>query len=203
MSLDVCVLAGGRGTRLAGLWDGPKCLVWYKGRPLIEELVNRSLALGPRKIYLLLGHQASQVVAWREGCCPHRDVVPIIETESLGTAGALRNVAPLLRPPVLVLNGDTLPFYELGQLIACHEHLNSKNLIWHWQATVAWHGGAPAGAAVLSERFIENLIVTSETDLAVLLTGQARYHAPGGFLDVGTPEGFKRVQHLKGYYEAQ
>ena len=189
MSLDVCILAGGHGRRLAGLWDSPKCLVPYKGRPLIEELVNRALALRPRKIYLLLGHRASEVVAWREGCCPHRDVVLIIETEPLGTAGALRNVAPLLRAPVLVLNGDTLPGYDLSGLVQFHERS------WQPTATVAWCNNVHAGASVLSDRALSHIVnFYDETDdLYAMLRGMSLRYDVSEFLDVGTPEGFHKV----------
>lgn len=190
MSFDVCILAGGRGTRLVGLWDGPKCLVPFKGRPLIEELINRALALEPRKIYLLLGHRASQVVAWREDCCPHRNVIPIIETEPLGTAGALRNAAPFLCRPVLVLNGDTLPGYNLAGLVEFRDRMGNV------EAVVACHDGKYAGAAVLNDVFFARLATSPERDLDALLVDASRYRVPG-FLDVGTPDGFCRVQHLK------
>lgn len=194
--MDVTILCGGYGTRLAGLWDGPKCLVRLgDGRPLIESLVNKALMLKPRKVFLLLGYRASEVVAWREGCCPHRDLVPIIETVPEGTAAAVRKALPLLRAPLLILNGDTLPRYELSDLTKAW-HAAHPDLL------VAWCGALMAGAFILGAESIERLGRSTEKNLERWMRleafGNVVRVGVNGFLDVGTPHGFQLAKEWKG-----
>lgn len=189
--MDIAILAGGYGTRLKGIWDKPKCLIPYRGQPLIEFLVNQALELRPRKIFLLLGHKASEVVAWHESCCLHRDVVSIIETKPEGTASAIRNALPLIQPCFLmVLNGDTIPGYDLNKIIGAFNSGAGKT-------TVAWADGCYAGTSVFGARGINQIIYSKETDLNVFVNdlSAARVNTLG-FLDVGTTEGFRKSQQF-------
>ena len=187
--MDIAILAGGYGTRLKGLWDGPKCLMPYQGRPVIEHIVNKALELKPRKIFLLLGYQASKVVAWREACCPHRYVVPIIETEPKGTAAAIRNALPLMKSPLLVLNGDTVPYYDLlSEFIAAYDDGTRRNI-------TAWADGVHAGASLFGAYTMFKIEESKANDLNLFIYGTDVKHVRvSGFLDVGTPEGFHKAQ---------
>ena len=188
--MDIAILAGGYGTRLKGLWDGPKCLVPYRGRPVIEHIVDKALELNPRKIFLLLGHQASKVVAWREKYCEtYRDVVPIIETEPKGTAAAIRNALPLIKAPVLILNGDTLPHYDLSAFISEFNDATGRTI-----ATFDTHG-TYAGSALFGAYGATTIWESSSKDLNTFVYGTTVRHVTvSGFLDVGTPEGFRKAQ---------
>lgn len=193
--MDVVILAGGLGTRLKGIWDHPKCLVLYQGRPVIELLVNKALALDPRKIFLLLGYKASEIVAWREACCPHRNVVSVIETVPEGTSSALRNVAPFITKvsKLMILNGDTIPLYDLKII--------EQNYVFDGTTVVAWDSihDCYAGCAMVSSllglsglsrlRHFEG----SALDRVIDNPTNIRVNVPG-FLDVGTPEGFRKAQ---------
>lgn len=186
--MDVAILAGGYGTRLKGLWDGPKCLVPYKGRPVIELIVNKALELKPRKIFLLLGYKASAVVKWREDCCPHRDVVPIIETEPLGTASAIRNALPFISVPLTVLNGDTVPSYDLSEFILAYYN--------NWRGIAAtWSGNKYAGTSIFGLSGLKQIEITTDHDLDYLINDPRTLHFPvPGFIDLGTPAAFKKAQ---------
>ncbi len=194
MNLDVCILAGGLGTRLSGIWDGPKCLVPITGKPLLLHLLERVAVLRPRIVCLALGHLSREVIRWI--ITIDDDPIYSVETSPLGTAGALRLAIQEmnLQAPILVLNGDTLPRYDLARLVAFHDRVGNV------EAVVAVQGDKHAGAAVLNPPFLLRLTSTDETDLDALLrhAGASRYYAPG-FLDVGTPYGFYCSQHLKGY----
>lgn len=180
--MDVAILAGGYGTRLEGLWDKPKCLVPYQGRPVIELIVDKALALKPRKIFLLLGYKASMVVAWRKGCCPHRDVVPIIETVPDGTASALRKALPLMKPPLLILNGDTVPLYDLSDLAQAFDEKTGRTV-------TAWAKGRSTGASILGAYAMGRIAASKETNLdAFLYDTSVHFLLVPGFIDIGTPE---------------
>ena len=187
--MDIAILAGGYGTRLKGLWEGPKCLVPYRGRPVIEHIVNIALELKPRKIFLLLGYQASKVVAWREACCPHRDVVPVIETEPKGTAAAIRNALLLMKAPLLVLNGDTVPQYNLWSEFTSVYDDGTR------QTITAWAGGVYAGASLFGAYAMLEIENSSANNLDTFIYNtDVRHIRVSGFLDVGTPEGFYKTQ---------
>ena len=58
------ILAGGLGTRLRSLLpDQPKVLAPIAARPFLDILIEQLLARGVRKIVLLLGHCADQVMS--------------------------------------------------------------------------------------------------------------------------------------------
>ncbi|HXY99080.1 MAG TPA: sugar phosphate nucleotidyltransferase [Stellaceae bacterium] len=119
--IDVAVLAGGLGTRVAtALGELPKILAPAGGRPFLEHLLDWLQAQGVRRVVLCLGHRAAPVLdhlrrAPRAGL----DVVCSVEPEPLGTAGALAHARPLLRSdPVLAMNGDTLAQVDLAAFLA-------------------------------------------------------------------------------------
>lgn len=107
--LDVLVLAGGLGTRIrAVLGDVPKVLAPINGRPFLDHLLDSLKAQGARRVVLALGYLADKVIAHLAANPPPLPVDWVIETQPLGTAGALRHALPALQGDfVLVMNGDT------------------------------------------------------------------------------------------------
>jgi mannose-1-phosphate guanylyltransferase len=69
---------------------------------------------------LCLGYQAEQVhTHLKSHAPPGLTLVPVVEPEPLGTAGALRWArANLTSDPMLVLNGDTFVDMDLGEFLA-------------------------------------------------------------------------------------
>src|SRR5437868_13381587 len=59
--LDVIILAAGLGTRMKS--GVAKVLHKLDGRPLIAHVCRTATELKPRKIYVVVGHQAEQVQA--------------------------------------------------------------------------------------------------------------------------------------------
>lgn len=205
MSLDVVILAGGLGTRLRGLWDGPKCLVPVCGRPLLDRLFDLLAPLRPRQTTVILGHLEGDVKFWVARHDPRvlhgypDAIVYPIEPKPNGTAEAVRFGAAdaELRAPLLVLNGDTLPKYDLGALVRFHE---SRVGCWATAAAtvdVARWRHVYAGACVLSAAALEAISADRRTsDLTAHLFGANMFVVPG-FLDVGTPEGFQRAKEWR------
>lgn len=121
--IDIAVLAGGLGTRLAGAVPGlPKVLAPVAGRPFIEHLIDWLTAQGAKRIVFLLGHRADMVTAH---LAAHRragiEFDWSIEPEPLGTGGALALAAPKFRgDPVMVVNGDTFVDANLGEFCAAY-----------------------------------------------------------------------------------
>jgi NDP-sugar pyrophosphorylase family protein len=120
-SIDVLVLAGGLGTRLRpAIGELPKLLAPVAGKPFLFHLLAWLGRFGARRVVLSLGYQAGAVLDYLSGQrFGDIDVVPVIEPEPLGTAGAIRFVRDRLNSdPVLVLNGDTYVDADLSALVA-------------------------------------------------------------------------------------
>ena len=102
--LITVVLAAGKGTRMGS--DLAKVLHRLNGRPLIHHVLETALALRPRRVIVIVGHQADAVkralAGWR--------VEFAVENDQLGTGHAVHQAGPLLAGEsgiVLVLAGDT------------------------------------------------------------------------------------------------
>lgn len=187
--MDIVILAGGYGTRLKGIWNKPKCLIPYQGQPLIEILINKALKLGPRKVFLLLGHRASEVVQWREEHCSHKEIMMMIDPiPGGGTAYALRTWLPLMKYPLMILNGDTIPLYDLTDVVNAFNNTTGRTV-------VAWANGRYAGTSLFGEYGMETIKASRETNLNAFVYASHVYRFKvSGFLDVGTPETFHKLQ---------
>jgi D-glycero-alpha-D-manno-heptose 1-phosphate guanylyltransferase len=119
------ILAGGLGTRLRSLLpDQPKVLAPIAGRPFLDILIAQLVARGVRRIVLLLGNKADQVVAHvmsRRACWPaDLEVDFSVETEPLGTGGALKLAERFCKDRFLLMNGDTYFDLDVAALIRAH-----------------------------------------------------------------------------------
>jgi len=117
------VLAGGLGTRLAGVSGGlPKCLMPVAGRPFLGLLLCYLARWGVRRTVLALGHGAARVERELPLLLPAgMDADVVAEPTPLGTGGAIRLAAERARTwPVLALNGDSFLDLDLDALLATH-----------------------------------------------------------------------------------
>src|SRR3989440_9271398 len=126
--LDVIVLAAGLGTRMkSGL---AKVLHKLDGRPLIAHVCRTAAKLRPRKIYVIVGHQAEQVEAAVEQELGKDGAVFVRQEKQRGTGDAVlaaRSALANAPATVLILSGD-VPMVRaetLSGLIETHTHSNS------------------------------------------------------------------------------
>lgn len=120
MSIDVVILAAGKGTRMRS--DLPKVLHPIAGKPMLGHVVDAAKALGDVQITVVIGHGAELV---RETFADS-DVAFVEQTEQLGTGHAVAQALPNLRTgaTTLVLYGD-VPLIRAGTLqglLAAAEH---------------------------------------------------------------------------------
>ena len=124
MALAIIVMAAGKGTRMQS--DLPKVLHQANRRPLIEYVLDTSLALDPQKIVLIIGHQAELVKA----ATASYKVSTALQEPQLGTGHAIMQAEAELRDfhgEVLILSGDA-PLVNprtLKKLIAFHHTKNA------------------------------------------------------------------------------
>src|SRR4051794_7728791 len=95
--VSVVILAGGKGTRLSGLFpDLPKPLVPVAGRPFLYWLTRWISSHGPQHFVYSTGYMADQIEDWSaDGSMPEIDRICRRESEPLGTGGGLLNCLDL------------------------------------------------------------------------------------------------------------
>jgi len=112
MPLAIVIMAGGKGTRMQS--DLPKVLHKAAGRALIEHVIDKSQALDPEKIILIVGHQAELV----KDSVKHYPVACALQEPQLGTGHAVMQAEEPLQNfqgEVLILSGDA-PLFTLESL---------------------------------------------------------------------------------------
>ncbi|MBI3453596.1 MAG: NTP transferase domain-containing protein [Rhodospirillales bacterium] len=126
---DAIVLAGGLGTRLAAvLPNRQKVTAEVAGTPFVVRIIDWLAAAGVRRVVLALGHHAGEVEKIVTGrAWPGVAVVAAVESEPLGTGGALRNaLSRTASDPVIVLNGDSFAAIDPQALVAFHRNMRAK-----------------------------------------------------------------------------
>ncbi|GIX47586.1 MAG: mannose-1-phosphate guanylyltransferase [Candidatus Tectimicrobiota bacterium] len=120
--MKAMVLAAGLGTRLRPLTDTcPKPLLPLMGQPLLAHVLRFLQQQGVSEVVINMHHQAARLQQWLATGAPRGLRLHLShETQLLGTAGALKRVAALLRDaPFLVVNADVLIDLDL-------------RAVWHW-----------------------------------------------------------------------
>jgi mannose-1-phosphate guanylyltransferase len=125
-SIEAVIVAGGLGTRMLPLTQRrPKHLLPVAGQPFVTHQLAKLGAAGVRRVILATSYQAAMFEpTLGDGSKWGVELVYARETTPLGTAGAIRSVAPLLTSdpdqPVVVLNGDILSGHDLGAQLVHH-----------------------------------------------------------------------------------
>jgi len=119
--IDTVILAGGLGTRLRSvIKDKPKCLAPINGKPFIDILLDDCINQGLRRFILCVGYLKEQVIEHlnqRNDC----EIVFSVENTPLGTGGALKNAEIYIKSdPFLVMNGDTLNYFNINDFFRFH-----------------------------------------------------------------------------------
>jgi mannose-1-phosphate guanylyltransferase len=116
------VLVGGEGTRLRPLtYDTPKPLLPIANRAFLDRQLEWLASHGVDEVVLSLGYLPD---AFEAHFAVHPAPVKItfaVESEPLGTAGAIRFAAAGIDERVVVCNGDVLTTLDLAALVAFHE----------------------------------------------------------------------------------
>ncbi len=124
-AIDVLIMAAGLGTRMKS--NRAKVLHQLDGRPLISNVCRTALALRPRNVFIVVGHQAEEVrrAIEDEFDCAAQEVSFVHQREQRGTGDAVMAAREHLAgddTPLLILSGD-VPLVRnetLNKLIATH-----------------------------------------------------------------------------------
>jgi D-glycero-D-manno-heptose 1,7-bisphosphate phosphatase len=218
------VLAGGLGTRLGALTQRtPKPLLPCGDRPFLAWLLREFIRFGVEEFILLTGHLSEQVeahIAELKAWLP-RDVRIVVSREAAqaGTGGAIAHASALLAERFFLCNGDSLLDCNLARLLATADETNEMLLRRMDDASrygvveldgERVHGfkerpapGHPglinAGIYRFSRRLLDDLSPQCSLERDVLPRLAARRAlrgvvADGYFIDIGTPEDYRRAQ---------
>jgi bifunctional UDP-N-acetylglucosamine pyrophosphorylase/glucosamine-1-phosphate N-acetyltransferase len=126
--VDVLVLAAGLGTRMKS--GVAKVLHQLDGRPLIAHVCRTAAKLEPRRIYVVVGHQAEQVQAAVESRLGKDGAEFVRQVEQRGTGDAVMAASSVLAgagATVLILSGDVplVRVETLSNLVATHHDQKS------------------------------------------------------------------------------
>ncbi len=122
--LDVLILAAGLGTRMKS--NLAKVLHEIGGKPLIAHVCRTAMSLDPRKIYVVVGHQAESVKQAVLNELGAEKVEFVLQTEQLGTGHAVAQARESLQnenSTLLILSGDVpmIRAETLASLIQNHQ----------------------------------------------------------------------------------
>src|SRR5713226_8897818 len=124
--LEAILLVGGQGTRLRPLTvEIPKPLLPTAGVPFLAHQLAKAAAAGVTRVVLATAYRAGMFAeCLGDGSAFGLDICYVHEDVPLGTGGAIRNAAAMLRSgpdsPVLVLNGDILSGHDIGAQLDLH-----------------------------------------------------------------------------------
>jgi D-glycero-alpha-D-manno-heptose 1-phosphate guanylyltransferase len=127
MIKEAIILAGGLGTRLRdAVPDLPKCMAPVAGRPFLFYVINALRMRGVEKFIFSLGYKHEVIEAYLEDQFASLDYKCTVETEPLGTGGAIKLACEkATEDNVVIANGDTLFKIDLPQLAGIHLQKNA------------------------------------------------------------------------------
>ena len=184
--IDVLILCGGKGTRLAPVIgdDIPKCLAPINGRPFIEHLIEYLRVEGIKTIGLIAGHLWSKIHDWHDFFCKGEQteirIFCLHEVQGPLQDAAISERSTARRPlrPILVLNGDTMLMGSLATLM--------KNIDPNANIEYKLHGKSTGMYRFSPFGLTEPTVIVQQTEILI----------PFSFIDIGTPEGYARAQEM-------
>ena len=119
------VLVGGEGTRLRPLtYETPKSMLPVMNRPFLEHQVEHLHRHGVDRIVLACGYRPDAIRAHFGDQLEY-----VVETEPLGTGGAIAHAGRGIGETFVVANGDVLTDLDLTALVAFHHERGARMTI--------------------------------------------------------------------------
>lgn len=115
--MKVIILAGGKGTRLPhSAKNIPKSLVKIGRKTILQHQIDLLKKHGLTDIRLSLGYKSAHIIDYTKGKYEY-----VIESQPLGTGGAIKFAAQDLKNDFMVLNGDILCNIDFAKFINAHK----------------------------------------------------------------------------------
>ncbi len=119
---EAIILAGGLGTRLrSAVPDLPKCMALVNNKPFLAYVIDYLQQQGILKFIFALGYKSDVFELFLSSLLPAKSYELSIETEPLGTGGAIKvSCLKAKEKNLVVINGDTLFKADISKLYAFH-----------------------------------------------------------------------------------
>jgi len=227
MMADTIILAGGKGTRLQSVVrDVPKPMAPVAGRPFLFHVLDRLAACAPPRVVLSVGYKADTIVTAVGESYGAIPVVYAVESEPLGTGGAICLAAESAKTEtVLVLNGDTFAEIDLPAFLEAHREagrplslalatvedtarygnvaLRNGRIVAFGEKGRSGPGLINAGVYAIERSFLDEYrragAFSFEIDILMAHLDEIRplgVPFAGLFIDIGVPEDYARAQEL-------
>jgi len=120
--MKAAILAGGLGTRLYPVtYAVPKAMVPIANRPLLERILGWLVRSEVREVALAVCYKPETIREhFKDGADFGVRLDYVMESEPLGTGGAVKNCSALLDGPFVVMNGDILTSFDLAAMLEFH-----------------------------------------------------------------------------------
>ncbi len=127
-NIDVVIMAGGKGTRLAPFTDVlPKPLIPIHNKPIIQHIIDRFSNSGIRNFFISINYKGKILKAFFDEIKSENKFNFLEEKIPLGTAGSLHLLSNKISSPFFVSNCDTIIKTDYSDLY--NYHISQKNEI--------------------------------------------------------------------------
>ncbi len=126
--MKAVVLVGGEGTRLRPLtYLTVKAMVPVLNKPFLEYTIRHLSHHNIKEIILAIGYKPDRITEYFSDEKPFgTKLVYSIETEPLGTAGAVKNAQSYIDNRLLVMNGDIFTDLNITDMLRFHDNKGAK-----------------------------------------------------------------------------
>lgn len=120
--MKAVIQAGGLGIRISALRsDLPKPMLEIAGKPILQWQIDCLQKQGITEITIIIGHLGDSIKSYFGD-----QVDYIVESEPLGTAGALYYLKEKVKKDFLLINGDIVFDIDFHRFISAHNKMNSS-----------------------------------------------------------------------------
>ena len=126
--MKAILLVGGEGTRLRPLtYTIVKAMVPILNKPFIEYIFRYLSSHKIREIILAMGYKPDCITDYfGDASQLGTKLIYSVETEPLGTAGAVKNAEKYIDEAFFVMNGDIFTDLDLTEMLRFHRNKNAK-----------------------------------------------------------------------------
>ena len=126
--MKAVVLVGGEGTRLRPLtFLTVKAMVPVLNRPFIEYIIRQLSRHNITEIVLAIGYKPDRITEYFSNEKQLRARLAYsIETQPLGTAGAVKNAEPYIDGRIFAMNGDIFTDIDFTEMLMFHKDKRAK-----------------------------------------------------------------------------
>lgn len=192
--MNALILAAGKGERLIEVTKvTPKPMIIFGGKPILQYNIEMCKIFGIKNLFINTHHYSEQITSYfKDGTEFGVNISYAIETELLGTSGAINNfIEYFTDEPFFVIYGDQFSDFNLTSLIEKYNMHESMGVIaFHHREEVIHSGVAEFDENLRIKQFIEKP-KTGETESHWVNAGiyylnpRILDYIPDGFSDFG------------------